>query len=61
MVVFSHAEMTVQIKEGAFNAGVGNKELAAQLRIADFVQHPEQKTIQLRAKGKEVRAGPRYA
>lgn len=55
VVVFSHAEMTVQIKEGAWNPGVGNKEAAAQLRIADFVQRPEKKSVQLRAKGKEVR------
>jgi hypothetical protein len=55
VVVFSHAEVLLNIKEGAFNIGNGTGRVAARIRVADLKQGDSVKTLDLRKENEDVR------
>jgi hypothetical protein len=56
VVVFSHAEVLLNIKEGAFNIGAGNGRVEARIRVADLQQGDSVETLDLRKENEDVRS-----
>ena len=56
VVVFSHAEATINIKEGAFNLGPGNKVISGKFSIKDLEQGKSTVEVQLCREGESVRS-----
>ena len=56
VVVFSHATVTLSVKEGAFGMPGGKGAMHATIKVAELKQGVKDHTLELRHEGSEVRA-----